>query len=251
MRHPFGALLATEWLKVRTIRLPVLLAAGAGALTLVLALPPVLGAGRRGNPSVGTAGAMLAVLDAMGRGPLVALVLGVLLVTAEQHHGTITPVLLQTPSRARLLLAKAALGVLAGGGLGLLGLVTAMAVGILSGAVTTDLMNADIAWRLAGLLLAHPAYALFGVGVGALAARSQPIAVALPVAWLLFGEAMLIQTVNRDLRPWGMTGATEALANAGNVTGVQPIWVGGALLLVFALLAVAGGTVRLARADVT
>lgn len=251
MRPPtLAALVAAEWLKVRTVRMPGLLAAAAVALTLVLAVQPVLSAGRNGNPSLGTAGAMLAVLGATSRGPLVALVLGVLLVTAEHHHGTLTPVLLQVPSRARLLAAKAALAALGGLALGVLALATSLVVGLLSGAVRPDLLNADIVWRSAGLALTHPAYALLGVGIGALTFRSQPVAVLTPLAWLLFGEAMVVTSVDRHLLPLTLNGASAALANAGDLPGVLPIWAGGLLLAGCAGLAVAAGAVRLVRTDV-
>lgn len=245
------ALVSAEWLKVRTVRLPALLAATAVALTLVLALQPVLSAGRNGSPSLGTAGALLAVIGSTSRGPLVALVLGVLVVTAEHRHATLTPVLLQTPSRARLLAAKSAFAAMGGLGLGLLGLATSLSVGALSGAVRPGLLNADIAWRVTGLALAHPLYALLGVGVGALAARSQPVAVLIPVVWLLFGEAMVVNVVDARLLPWSLNGAVAALANAGDLAGVLPIWAGGLLLLACASVAVGAGTVRTVRADVT
>ena len=73
------AMVAAEWLKIRTVRVPAVLAGAVVALTAVLAVQPVLGAGRSGSPSLGTAGAMLAVLGATSRGPLIALVLGVLI----------------------------------------------------------------------------------------------------------------------------------------------------------------------------
>lgn len=251
MRPPtWASLVAAEWLKVRTVRLPAVLAATAVALTLALAVQPVLGAGRNGSPSLGTAGAMLAVLGATHRGPLVALVLGVLLVTAEHHHGTLTPVLLQVPSRARLLAAKAALALLGGLALGVLALTTSLVVGVLSGAVRVDLLNADMIWRVVGLALAHPAYALLGVGIGTLALRSQAVAVLTPLAWLMFGEPMVVASVDRHLLPWTVNGAAAALANAGDLPGVLPLWAGGLLLGGCAGLAVAAGAVRLVRTDV-
>jgi len=71
-------LIRTELLALRTTRLPWLLLAGAVLLTTAIAVDAVLGAGTNGAPSIGTAGAMLAVLGAAGRGNLVILLLGVL-----------------------------------------------------------------------------------------------------------------------------------------------------------------------------
>jgi ABC-2 type transport system permease protein len=250
-RPPLAALVATEWLKLRTVRLPALVAAGTVALTMVLAVQPVLGAGRQGRPSLGTVGAELEVLDATGRGPLLALVLGVLVTAGEHRHATLTVTLLQTPDRARLVLAKSLTAAFAGCGLGLLSLAVTLVVGVPTGAVRPDLLNSDIGWHVAGMLAAYPAYALLGAGVGALLLRAQPLAVLLPVAWFLVLEGLVLGAVDRRLLPWGLTGATDALANAGDVVGVLPIWAGAALLLGWALLILVTGVARVTRMDVT
>jgi len=92
-----STLIRTELLALRTTRLPWALLAGPVLLTTVLAVNAVLDAGRNGAPSISTAGAMLAVLDATGTGRLVILLLGVLAVTAEFRHGTLTATFLHTP----------------------------------------------------------------------------------------------------------------------------------------------------------
>src|SRR3954463_13842848 len=108
----------TERLKLSPPGVRCLLAASAPAVTAVLALQPVLAAGRNGSPSIGTVGATLAVLDALGRGPLAALVLGVLVVTSDVRHKTLATSLLQAPDRVRLLGAKAGAAALLGLALG-------------------------------------------------------------------------------------------------------------------------------------
>ena len=250
-RPPLTALMATEGLKLRTVRLPALVAAATVALTVVLAVQPVLGAGRQGRPSLGTVGAMLGVLDAAGRGPLLALVVGVLVTAGEHHHATLTASLLATPARGRLVVAKGLTAALAGCVLGLLGLGATLAVGVPSGAVRRDLLNADIVWHVLGMLAAHPLYALLGAGIGAVMLRTQPLAVLLPVAWLLVLEVLLLGSVDRQLLPWGLTGATDALANAGDVVGVLPMWAGAGLLLGWALLLLLAGVTRVTHLDVT
>jgi ABC-2 type transport system permease protein len=244
------ALLATEWLKLRTVRAPWLLAAAAVAITLVLAVQPVLQAGR-GGPSIGTAGALLGVLGATGRGPLVALAFGALLVTGEYRHATLTATLLATPDRARLLGAKALTALLGGLVLGALSVLTALAVATAAGAVRADLVHADVLARVAGLLLAHPLYGLLGLGAGALLARFPATAVLLPLAWLLFLEGLVVGGMGRHLLPWSLGGATAALANAGDLPGVLPIWAGALLLTGFAAVLAVAGTARLTRSDIT
>lgn len=245
------SLMATEWLKLRTVRAPALLALVTVLLSLLLALQPVLGAGRQGRPSLGTVGAMLGVLDATSMGPLLALVLGVLVLTGEQHHATLSATLLQTPVRVRLVAAKAVVASLAGLVLGTLGLLTTLAVGVPTGAVRLDLLNPDIVSRALGLLAGYPVYAVLGVGVGALLTYSQPVAVLLPLAWLLVMEDMVVGAIDRHLLPWTVAGATEALGNAGDVADVLPVWAGAAVLVGYTMVALVAGAVRVDRADIT
>jgi hypothetical protein len=99
-------LLRTEILKLTTTRWPWILLAVTLAATAVQALQPVYQSGRDGDPTIGTSFAELAVLDAMARGALVALLLGVLAVTSEFRHPTVTGSLLQTPRRGHVVTAR-------------------------------------------------------------------------------------------------------------------------------------------------
>ena len=67
-----------------------------------------------GLPSIGTVGAELAVLDVMGRGAIAGLVIGVLIMTLEFRHQTVTGSLLASPRRGELIAAKAVTAALAG-----------------------------------------------------------------------------------------------------------------------------------------
>ena len=102
-----SSLMRTELLALRTIRTPWILAGVTVLVTLVLALTPVIDSGKNGAASIGTSAAMLAVLDAIAKGSVVVLLLGVLTVTSEFRHGTATVTFLQTPRRLRVLAAKA------------------------------------------------------------------------------------------------------------------------------------------------
>ena len=61
----------------------------------------------------------------------------------------------------------------------------------MSGALPLELVNSDIALRVLGLVLTYPLYALLGAAVGALLNRTQPLAVILPIAWLLAVEGLV------------------------------------------------------------
>lgn len=244
-------LLRTELLKLSTTRAPWILSAGTLAATTVLAVQPVVGAGRNGVPSIGTAGAALGVLDATGRGVLGALLIGVLVVTTEFRHRTVTASLLQVPGRTRVMGAKALTGVVVGSALGALSLAVVLAVGITVGALRVDVVTLDVVLRGAGLLLAHPLYGLLGVAVGSLLSAVQPVAVVLPLAWLLGLEGLVLSLASPTAALWSIGGTTAALENSGTVPRVLPIWLGGSLLLAYCLLLLAAGVLRVHRADIT
>jgi ABC-2 type transport system permease protein len=243
------ALVRTELLAVRTIRAPWILAAVTVLVTLVLAITPVIDSGKNGTASIGTSAAMLAVLDAVAKGSVVVLLLGVLTVTSEFRHGTATVTLLQTPRRLRVLAAKAAAVIVVGSALAVLNLAAALAVGLPTGAVQLSMLNGDVRLHVLGLVLAYPIYGALGVGIGALLIY-QPVAVVLPLAWLLL-EHGLADNLPSTVRPWSLSAVTSALANAGNVEAVLPVLAGGLALLGYAALLLSLGAARVLRRDIT
>ena len=92
-------LLSAELLKLRTVRTPGIL----GLAVLVVVAGAVTATASTSSPAGHAARQVLAVA-----GPVqtAALLLGILAVTTEYRHGTMTPVLLVTPGRFRLLAAK-------------------------------------------------------------------------------------------------------------------------------------------------
>jgi len=243
-------LIRTELLALRTTRLPWVLLAGAVLLTTVVAVDAVLEAGTKGAPSIGTAGALLAVLGAAGRGHLVLLLLGVLTVTAEFRHGTVTATFLHTPRRIRVLAAKAAAIVVVATVAAAADLGVALAVGLATGALPPALLNPDIVLHVAGLLLAYPLYGLIGVAAGALIVH-QPVAVLLPLAWVLYLESFTLRLAPESVYPLSLTGVTAALAHSGTLPDVLPVAVGGTVLAAYALLLFWAGAMRLAHRDIT
>jgi ABC-2 type transport system permease protein len=244
-----SAVLGTELLKLRTVRAPLMLVTVGVLMTAFFALQPVFDSGREGAPSIGTAASMLTMLSAAGRGQLLALVIGVLTVTGERRHQTLTATLLQSPHRIRLLYAKAVAAALAGLLLGLLSLAVAGGVAMTSGALRGSLVNDDVVVVAAGQLLAYPLYGLLGVGIGSLIMASQPVAVLLPVAWFLVLESY-VEALAHSLSAWLPGPLTAALANAGEVPHLLPVWAGGLGLLGYGLFLFGAGAGRLARRDV-
>ena len=199
-------LVRTELLKLGTIRAPWLLAAGALVLTTLLALQPVTRAGRDGVPSIGTVNAALGVIEAVGWDALVALLLGVLVVTSEFRHQTVGATLLQTPNRIQLVVAKSAASSLVGLALGIAAWLVVLGIGTVSGALRLELVNSDIVLRVLGLVLTYPLYALLGTAVGALLNRHPSLAVILPIVWMLGAEDLALSALPRPANTWSIGG---------------------------------------------
>lgn len=179
---------------------------------------------------------------------LIALVLGVLCVTTEFRHGTITPSLLVAPWRSRLMVAKLAATLLAALALGLLAaLLIALIVAVTGG-------DSDDALALiAGCTLVTALYAALGIGLGALI-RNQVGAIigALVYVLLLEGLIGLIPGIRDVIPKYGITGAANALSatDPGNPDVLDQL-PGGLLLAGYAGVFLIAGIAVMRRRDVT
>jgi ABC-2 type transport system permease protein len=186
-----------------------------------------------------------------------ALVLGVLAVTTEIRHGTITPTLIVSPNRVRLMIAKLIAHVLTGLILGALavGLCTAIVlIGLNARDIPTGLTDSDLARIVVGQILATALWAALGVGLGALIGN-QVGAIVIAIGWTLLFENLLtiIPTVGDAVQKYGVNGAANALGDlesqqTGDVLGQVA---GGLLLTGYAAVFVILGTLALRRRDIT
>lgn len=127
-------------------------------------------------------------------GIIVAL-LGIIGMTGEYRHGTITSTLLVTPSREQMVAAKVAVYGLAGLGLGLLSSSLTLAValpGLAARKVDLALTPGDVAAILLGGLLYVTLSGVFGVGVGAVV-RNQIAALAAVLVLFFIVESVLVR----------------------------------------------------------
>jgi ABC-2 type transport system permease protein len=210
-------LLSAELLKMRTTRTFYGLSLGALALTVLISVAASLA----GTFTL----ADRPVHDLVGVVALVqifALVLGILAMTSETRHGTITPTLLTVPDRRRLVLAKggAALGV--GLALGLLAaaLIVAIVLALLSiRGVDTITDAGDVVRAVIGSTLATGLYAALGVGLGALV-RSQVGAVVGALVWLFLLEPLVsaIPHMEHAIATYGVGGVATGLSATGDTS---------------------------------
>ena len=235
-----SALVRSELLKVRTVR-------SWWAYLIVI----VLLAGIATASDVGPDDAardqlqfQVGLVDSAGIAALIAIILGITIVTTEFRHGTVTPTLLLEPHRERMLAAKALAAGLLGMAFVLLALVViGLVAGIWLAAVGAEVhfLDHDVLVRAAQTILLSILWTLFGVAIGSVV-HSQVAALVGTLVWVFLGETLV----------WGLLGLIDldgigsylpfrALdsADGTNDPDMLPYWGGVAVSL--AWIAVVGG----------
>jgi ABC-2 type transport system permease protein len=246
-----SAAIRSELLKLRSTRTFLGLVLAAAALVALIAGASA-GASEWGPQE--RPGADLLSTGALAQ--IFALVLGVLAVSTELRHGTITPSLLAVPRRTRLVLAKVASHFAAGVVLGIAAFALAAAVGLGVLAlrdIPSELDTARVLELVVGGTIGTGLFAAIGVGVGTLI-RSQVAAIVAVFAWLLVVEPLLtVAPALRDpIETYGIGGAGDAVSSSALEGTPELGQVAGALLLVgYAAALAAAGIAALRRRDVT
>ena len=129
------------------------------------------------------------LVDVLAASLLFALILGVLVITWEYRHGTITQTFLVTPVRERVLAAKLFVGGLIGAALVVPALVLMLVIAEIWVGDRLDFTGHD--WQLIGrVFLAAAIVAVLGVEIGFCTAR-QLGAILIAFAWAAFAEPAL------------------------------------------------------------
>ena len=244
-------LIRTELLKLSTIRMTWGLLAVAAALSALFASLEAsrAGNGNSGVPPITTATGLLTVTTVTGFGMLLAAVLGVISATGEFRHGSATLTYLATPSRVRVLWAKAAAVACFGAGFGLVAaLVSAgIGVGVAAGhGGPLALGTGTLIGHAAGAVLGGALLGALGVAVGSLI-RSQLAAIIGVFVWAVVVESLIggLFTAVRPYLPY--TAATTlagtqlggaAFAAAHDVAGRGPLPFAAAVALIAGLTGV-------------
>jgi ABC-2 type transport system permease protein len=198
--------------------------------------------------------------DMLGAGffiQAITLVLGILIITSEFRHGTITPSLLVVPERTKLTLAKVAASLLIGAALGLLTSLLITGIVAFVGSIRDYGTGADgqtVFEIFLGGALAAALYAALGVGLGALI-RNQVGAIVGVLVWLFVLEGLigLIPGVDEVVAKYGLNGVRAGLSGTGvdeptEVLGQVPA---GLVLTGYVALFLIAGLIMMRRRDVT
>jgi ABC-2 type transport system permease protein len=247
------ALVRSELLKIRTTR-------GWYAYLAVIVL--LVGVGVAGE--VGTAGDdrrgeldfQLGLVESAGAAALLAIILGITVVTTEFRHGTVTPTFLVAPHRERVVAAKGVAGTLVSVLFAVLALVVIAAVGLTwLSAVGADihLGEGDLGVRAAQMLLMAVLWALLGVSIGALV-QSQIAALVGTLIWIFLGETLLIGIFGvldiDGVASYLPFQALDAVDGTGG-DNLLDYWPGVAVSLAWIAALGAAGIERLRRRDIT
>jgi hypothetical protein len=173
------------------------------------------------------------LIDVIVASLLFALILGVLVITWEYRHGTITQTFLVTPVRERVLAAKLLVGGLAGAALVVPALLLMLVISEIWVGDRLDFGGHD--WQLIGrVFLAAAIVGALGVEIGACTAR-QLGAIIVAFAWAAFAEPAL--TIWEGLTPYLPLHAIDAVLGTH---GDSSISFGRGLLTIAAYLVALG-----------
>lgn len=204
-------LIAAELLKLRTTRLVYGLLAATLALAVVGTLGTVALSGEIEQTfALDTAEGVRNVFSSAGAGSIFVLVLGILGMTSEFRHNTVTETFLVTPNRGQVVAAKLVTFAVVGLVFAVSAAATTVAVALPALASEgVDVAPADAVAVLAGVAAVTVAYGLLGVAVGSLL-RNSTAAVIVALAWTFVIEGLLVGLVP-DIGRWLPGGAAAAL----------------------------------------
>lgn len=196
------------------------------------------------------------VIATAGNATAFILVLGIIGMTSEYRHMTITSTFLAQPRRGRVVGAKALTFAVVGAVLGIAAVATSavLLMLLLIGRDHADVPLARVGTVVLGVMLGMALYAIVGVSLGALI-KNQIAATVLALLWVFLAEPLL----SFALPAWGKWLPGGALNAAMDVrfdgqlqeTDLLPVWGGALLLLAYAAVLAALALATTTRRDIT
>lgn len=254
-------LIQAELLKIRTTKLVwgMLALDVAFVLLQVVALVALAGTGADGNdlPPLTDPDMVRAIYSSAAVGIMFVMILGVVGITGEYRHETITQAFLTTPRRERVIAAKLAAYFLVGAMAGLVTVLVTVSIALpgidLKDGPASPLQN-GVPAILGGTVLASGLYALMGLGLGSLL-RNQIGAIVVSIAWVQVIEGIVLLAVP-SVGKWLPGGAVQAImrtdvGGGADTADMLPAWGGALLLLGYGLAFASIATLTTVRRDIT
>lgn len=250
-------LIRAEFTKLFTTRLWLGLLAGALGMTVLFTSLTIGLEGQEGNPSppLTTPEGQQALLSAAGSASVFTVILGIIAMTGEYRHQTVTPTFLATPRRSRVLVAKMVAYALVGLGYGIANAAAAVAVALpwLSAKqIDVSLTSDGVPQTLLGVVIGLAVFTVVGVGIGALV-RNQVAAVVGTLVYSLVVESFVSVLPHvRDYYRYFPGGAFSGLTNSYQPDIELLAAAPAALLLAgYGVLLATAGAVIAVRRDIT
>lgn len=247
-------LIRAEFLKLRTTQVWFWLLVGTVAVAALLIVAQIA-------PSDGITRAAQVpdMFTSSSTAYIVVFVLGVLGVTTEFRYQTITPTVLQTPSRWAIITAKMITYAIVGAVFALIAIAVQIAIAVpwlSSKNITVDFGNNHVQHALIGVFVVVAMFGIVGLGVGALV-RNQIVAVTVGILFLAILEHLLLLIPGvRNVWPY-MPGAASAAIwyttgdNTANGVHLLSTWAGVGVLLAWAFVPAFLGAVYSMNRDIT
>jgi ABC-2 type transport system permease protein len=281
-------LLLAEVRKLRTVWSTYVLFGIVAAIDLLCFAIAFAPGGRHGGEAGivprGSSQWFVDIFSILDNARLLALVLGVLIVTGEYRHKTVTPTFLAEPRRGRVVAAKLGVGFIGGLALGVL----TMAMGLIIGFIlvslklhsclsrlgvqqglshaacqaqhglffvgSTHLMWHDWSRIAPGVILGTGLFAIYGLGLGALL-KNQVVSIVVGLVFTLVLETIIgaiWPTIGEYLPGQAATALEDAAHSSfGGNTQLLPWWGGALMLLVYGTALACVGTFTTLRSDIT
>jgi len=267
------AIVRSEWTKLRTTSVPWILTGIALIITGLFILLYFVTHGQTGGgpggpgpetnfgmPHPDYPHTVQQLRDLLGRGLgayIFALLLGVLIITTEFRHKTVTTSFLATPRRSQFVIGKLIIAAATGALLAciiLAATVVGAGIAIAAAGGSFTALVGQLGAVAPGMILVFVLFALLGVGVGSLI-TNQVAAIIICLGWFLILES-IIEVLWHWTAKWLPSGAASAAANvtAGRreaTFGLFNWWQGSLLILAYGLIFAVIGSVVLSRRDIT
>ncbi|WP_306215294.1 ABC transporter permease subunit [Actinoplanes sp. RD1] len=196
-------------------------------------------------------------------GVLVVMLLAAIVVTSEYFQQTATTTFLQTPRRELVVAAKLLAAVLVGLAFWLVSTILNLIFGalILTAYDAGTYFGSGAVWQAVLLnALAYALWAVFGVGAGVLIRSQIGATVTLSVVYVLgyLGSNTFFLLIGDSLGSWFPKLqvlipplASQLLVSGASLPGQPPRWLGAVVLILYAVVAGAVGTVITRKRDIT